>query len=144
MNTPLHSPRIHCFASLALLLALFVGTHPAHAQQFGSGADTDSGQIIQLLCVKHSLEPEAVCDAFAAFVTAPPMLLSGQSGGMLDALFDPGYEADQLKALALQWELPAASLAAAVYDYKVWDLARQAAGRAPLRSEERTAGKPLE
>lgn len=120
----------------AVLFALAIPT--AQAQQ----SDPEARQIIRLLCMKHGIrtasqsnEAYAACDAFAGFVTAPPLML-GSGSGMLDALFDPEYESEQVAELAARLGLPERDLAAAVYDYRVWELARQAAGRAPLRSAE--------
>ncbi|MGE4291059.1 MAG: hypothetical protein AB7E32_02505 [Desulfovibrio sp.] len=120
---------------LALLLALFAT--PAQAQQ----ADPQARQIIRLLCVKHGIQPDSACDALAGFVTAPPLIIFSGSG-MLDALFDPDYESEQLRELAAQLRLPERDLAGAVFDYRLWELARQAAGRAPAQpwEERRVSG----
>ncbi|WP_022663203.1 hypothetical protein [Paucidesulfovibrio longus] len=123
--------------ALALLLASLHAPAPAQAQQ----PDPDARQIIKLLCLKHGIRPDTACDDFAGFVSAPPLAMNTGSG-MLDSIFDPDYESEQLRELAERLELPERDLAGAVYDFRVWELARQAAGRAPMSGRTGEDARP--
>lgn len=136
----LHPSRIASLALFALLAALLFAPGRARAQE----SDPEAHRMLRLLCLKHDIPPEDACDALSAFVTTPPLAVvgGGDGSGMLDALFDPDYESGRLRALADRLRLPARDLAGAVYDYRVWELARQAAGRAPLSTGAGAAGEP--
>jgi hypothetical protein len=111
----------------AALLVLFLAL-PAAGQSLGGGLDAPARQTMDLLCLKHSIQPQAACEGLAA-LAATSAALPNTGDGMLDSLFDPHYEADQLRELAQTYDLPASRLAAALFDYRLWELTRSPAPR---------------
>ncbi|SKA93598.1 hypothetical protein SAMN02745704_02489 [Paucidesulfovibrio gracilis DSM 16080] len=115
--------------AVAVVLFVLCTAASVPAQPGLGTSDPEAVNMVRLLCLKHDIKPEAACHALTAMATTPPMYLNTGQEGMLDALFDPDHEQTALRELAEQYDLPASALAAALYDYRVWDLARQGAGR---------------